>query len=163
MTSPVRTVFLIAACCLLAFMMSGCLQTKELYIGNKVTAEQFPLEKGTTQSGRWETFDLKIAYEYVDNGDVLDISGQASLGDHQQMIFDIVKSLDIYLFFLDKDSRVLLTEALDRSMGGSTQQTTDFKRSYKIPDGAKAFSFGYSGKVSSEADQQTFYLLPLKK
>ena len=79
------------------------------------------------------------------------------------MVYDIVKSLDIYLFFLDKDSRVLLTEALDRSMGNSTQQAIHFKKSYKIPEGTKAFSFGYSGEVSSEADQRTFYLLPLKK
>jgi len=163
MTSPVRTFFLIAVCCLHVLLLSGCLQTKELYIGNKVTAEQIPLVKGSTQTGTWETFDLKIAYEFADNGDVLDISGQATLGDHQQMVYDIVKSLDIYLFFLDKDSRVLLTEALDRYIGGSTQQATHFKQSYAIPDNAKAISFGYSGEVSSEADQQTFYLLPLKK
>jgi hypothetical protein len=74
-----------------------------------------------------------------------------------------VRSLDIYIFFLDHDSRVLLTEPLDRSLRGSTQDAVSFMRSYKIPDGAKALSFGYSGQVTEQDGQLSFWLLPLKK
>jgi len=148
---------------MLALLISGCLLTQALYIGNKVTAEKVALRKDAPQVGTWETFDLKIAYDFVVKGQDLDISGQAELGDHQKMVYDHVRSLDIYLFFLDHDSRVLLTQPLDRSFRGSTQQTVFFTRSYKIPDGAKALSFGYSGQVAERDGQMTFYLLPLKK
>ncbi len=162
MNKPVRTVLLIVSC-MLALLVSGCLQTKELYNGNKVTAEKVALSKDASQVGTWETFDLKIAYKFAVKGDILEISGQAELGDHQKMVYDHVRSLDIYLFFLDYDSRVLLTGPLDQSFGGSTEQTVLFTRSYKIPAGSKALSFGYSGQVAEQDGQMTFYLLPLKK
>ena len=162
MNKFMRTSQLIVSC-LLALLVCGCLQTQELYIGNKVTAEKVELRKDTPRAGTWETFDLKIAYEFVVNGENLDISGQTELGDHQQMVYDRVRSLDIYIFFLDHDSRVLLTEPLDRSLRGSTQDAVPFMRSYKIPDGAKALSFGYSGQVTEQDGQLSFWLLPLKK
>ena len=162
MNKFMRTSLLIFSCLLVLFV-SGCLQTQEHYIGNKVTAEKVELRKDAPQVGTWETFDLKIAYEFVVKGQDLDISGQAELGDHQKMVYDNVRSLDIYLFFLDHDSRVLLTEPLDRSFAGSTEQRVSFTRSYEIPVGAKALSFGYSGQVEEQDGQMTFYLLPLKK
>ena len=155
--------FLLIVFCLLALLISGCLQTQELYIGNKVTAEKVTFGKEGPQVGTWETFDLMIAYEFVVKGQVLDISGQAELGDHQKMVYDQVRSLDIYLFFLDHDSRVLLTQPLNRSFWGSTQETVSFTRSYQIPDGTKALSFGYSGQVAEQDGQLNFWLLPLKK
>jgi hypothetical protein len=162
MNKLVRTVLLIVVC-MLALLVSGCLPTQALYIGNKVTAEKVALSKDASQVGTWETFDLKIAYKFAVKGDILEISGQAELGDHQKMVYDNVRSLDIYLFFLDHDSRVLLTEPLDRSFGGSTEQTVLFTRSYKIPAESKALSFGYSGQVAEQDGQMIFYRLPLKK
>jgi hypothetical protein len=162
MNKLVRIVQLTVFCALVLFV-SGCLPSQALYVGNKVTAEKVALSKDASQVGTWETFDIKIAYDFVVKGQNLDISGQAELGDHQKMVYDHVRSLDIYLFFLDHDSRVLLTEPLDRSFSGSTEQTVSFARSYKIPTGSKALSFGYSGQVAEQDGQMTFYLLPLKK
>ena len=162
MTSIVRMALLVFSCALV-LLVSGCIQTQALYIGNKVTAEKFAIGKNAPLGGTWETFDLKIAYDFVVKGQDLDISGQIELGDHQKMVYDHVRSLDIYLFFVDHDSRVLLTQPLDRSFRGSTEQTQSFTRSYKIPDGTKALSFGYSGQVMEQDGQMSFYLLPLKK
>ncbi len=106
--------------------VSGCLPTQELYVGNKVTAEQVPLESNAVRSGTWQTFDLTIDYNFVAKGDVLEISGQAVLGDYQRMVYDIIRSLNIYLFFLDDESRVLLTEPLNQTLTGSTEQTALF-------------------------------------
>jgi hypothetical protein len=162
MNKPVRTVLLIVSC-MLALLVSGCLQTKELYKCNKFTAEKIALGKDSLNVGIWETFDIKIAYEFIATGDLLEISGQAELGDHQKMVYDHVRFLDIFLFFLDNDSRVLMTEYLDRSMSGGTEQTVVFKHTYKLPDGVKGLSFGYSGKVLEQDGQMVFYRLPLKK
>lgn len=162
MTNIARIALLVFSC-VLVFLVSGCIKTQALYIGNKVTAEKITFGKDAPQAGTWETFDLKIAYDFVVKGQDLVISGQVELGEHQKMVYDSVRFLDIYIFFLDHDSRVLLTEALDRSFAGSTDQTVPFKRSYKIPDEAEALSFGYSGQVGEQEGQMTFYLLPLKK
>ena len=90
MNKPVRTVLLIVSCAL-ALLVSGCLQPQALYIGNKVTAEKVALRKDASQVGTWETFDLKIAYKFAVKGDILEISGQAELGDHQKMVYDHVR------------------------------------------------------------------------
>lgn len=162
MNDPKRIVLYLSVC-LLALLTSGCLQTQQLYIGNKVTTEQVDLVQNTPVAGTWETFDLKIAYEFVAKDDILEISGQARLGDHQRMVYDVVRTLDIYLFFVDHDSRVLLTQPLDRTLTGSTERTAFFSHSYKIPAGTRSLSFGYSGVVTEREGQLSFYQLPLKK
>ena len=162
MTKSVKTLFLIFPC-IITLLLSGCLSPQELYLGNKVETEQVALVRGVPQSGTWQTFDLNIAYNYLTTAENIDISGQAELGDHQKMVYDRVRSLDIYLFFLDPEARVLLTEPLNRTFGGTTDQKMTFKRSYKIPSGTVALSFGYSGKVEELDSQMYFYQLPLKK
>jgi len=162
MLKPLRRLSLFFPC-VLVFLLSGCLPTQELYVGNKVTVEQVPLERNAAQSGTWQTFDITIDYNFVAKGDVLEISGQAVLGDHQRMVYDIIRSLDIYLFFLDDDSRVLLTEPLNQTLTGSTEQTAFFSYSYNIPDGTRSLSFGYSGEVTEQEGQMYFYQLPLTK
>lgn len=160
MNEPDRIVLYLFVC-LFALLTSGCLQTQELYIGNKVTTEQVSLEPNTHVAGTWETFDLIIAYEFVAKDDILNISGQARLGDHQRMIYDVVRNLDIYLFFVDNDSRVLLTQPLNRTMIGSTEQKAFFSHSYTIPAGTRSLSFGYSGVVTEREGQLYFHQLPL--
>lgn len=160
MNEPYKIVLYLFVC-LFALLISGCLQTQQLYIGNQVTTEQVSLQQNTPVAGTWETFDLKIAYEFIVKDDILDIAGQARLGDHQRMVYDIVRKLDIYLFFVDNESRVLLTQPLNRTMIGSTEQTAFFSRSYKIPAGTRSLSFGYSGVVTEREGQLSFYELPL--
>jgi hypothetical protein len=162
MTNAVKILLLLFFCAL-TLLVSGCLNSQALYIGNKVTADKVPLVKDAHQVGTWETFDLKIDYEVFSRGELLEITGRIELGDHQKMVYDYVRSLDVYLFFLDDDSRVLLTEPLERTFRGSTEQTMLFTRSYKTPNDAKALSFGYSGQVAERDGQMSFYLLPLKK
>ena len=51
MNKFMRTSLLIFSC-LLVLLVSGCLQTQELYIGNKVTAEKVELRKDAPQVGK---------------------------------------------------------------------------------------------------------------
>lgn len=161
MMKLMRSVCLLGSCALVLYL-SGCVPPQKLYVGNKVTAEQVPLAKEDSRAGSWETFDLKIAYNAETKDDVLDISGQITLGSNYQMTYDNVQSLDVYLFLLDIDSKVLLTEPLEGVFFSSTQDTVPFKGSYPVPAGTKAFSFGYSGVVADQTDHTSFYLLPLK-
>jgi hypothetical protein len=147
----------------MSLLVLGCLPPQELYIGNKVTTEKLDLGKGKPQAGIWETFDIKINYEFAIKDQVIEIAGQAELGDHHKMIYDRISSLDIYLFFLDHESRVLLTEPINRVLRVDTEQTLSFKHTFGIPNGTKALSFGYSGKVTERDGRTTFYELPLHK
>jgi len=68
----------------------------------------------------------------------------------------------VYIFFLDKDSRVLETAYLVNTWTGNTQDIQDFSKSYKLPNATAGVSFGYSGEASEDLGNKTFYALPLK-
>ena len=54
--------------CLLVFV-SGCSATTEMYQGMSVSSEQVIVTRERTPSqGMWETFDLTIKYEYLQDG-----------------------------------------------------------------------------------------------
>jgi hypothetical protein len=95
-------------------------------------------------------------------GDRFEISGQAALSQHYQMTYDGISKMYVYIFFLDKDSRVLETAYLVNPWTGNTQDIQDFSKSYKVPNGTTGFSFGYSGEASEDLGNMTFYALPLK-
>jgi hypothetical protein len=149
--------------CVLSLLVLGCMPPQELYIGNKVTTHKVDLGKAEPQAGLWETFDIKINYKFAVKDQIIEIAGQAELGDHYKMVYDRVSSLDIYLFFLDHESRVLLTEPINRVLRVSTERTLFFAHTFRIPEGTKALSFGYSGKVTEWEGRATFYELPLHK
>jgi len=148
--------------CLLS-LASGCIQIPMLYHGNTVSPEHVvALQEHSPAAGRWETFDLIIDYKYLKKGDRFEISGQASLSQHYQMTYDGIRRMYVYIFFLDKDSRVLETDFLINAWYGNVRDIQAFSKSYKIPVGTTGISFGYSGEVSAEMGNKTFYELPLK-
>ena len=148
--------------CLL-FVGSGCIETPMLFHGNTVSSVPVvALLEGSPTAGRWETFDLIIDYKYIKQGESFEISGHAALGQHYQMTYDGVSRMYVYIFFLDQDSRVLETAYLINVWTGNTQDIQDFSKPYKVPNGTTLISFGYSGEVSEDLGNMTFYELPLK-
>ncbi len=148
--------------CLL-FVASGCVEIPMLFHGNTVSSVPVvALLEGSPAAGRWETFDLIIDYKYIKQGDGFEISGQTALSQHYQMTYDGISRMDVYIFFLDKNSRVLETAYLVTAWTGNTQDSQDFSKSYKVPNETIGVSFGYSGEVSEDLGNKTFYELPLK-
>lgn len=147
----------------LLIIASGCVEIPMLYHGNTVSSVPvIALQEGSPNAGRWETFDLIIDYKYIQKGDRFEISGKASLSQHYQMTYDSLRRMCVYIFFLDKDARVLETAFLVNEWFGSTQDIQEFSKTYKVPIGTTGFSFGYFGEVSAEMGNNTFYKLPLK-
>ncbi len=142
---------------------SGCVPISKQFVGNTLAPKQevIKLQSGGPHMDSWQNFDVKIDYEYKQNDDVLNISGRAVLGQHYVMTFDNLDDLELYLFFIDSNSRVLGTNMLARSVTQNIAETLQFNESYKSPPGTTAISFGYKGHVSSMKDNATFYLLPL--
>ena len=152
----------LALSCLL-FVASGCIEIPMLFHGNTVSSVPVvALLEGSPAAGSWETFDLIIDYKYMKQGDRFEISGQAALSQHYQMTYDGISKMYVYIFFLDKDSRVLETAYLVNPWTGNTQDIQDFSKSYKVPNGTTGVSFGYSGEVSEDLGNNIFYALPLK-
>ena len=151
---------------LVSFFVAGCVETSMMFHGNVPSSEMnlVSLKKGGVQSGTWETFDIAIDYSYIQNAEGLEISGQAVLSEHFQMNYDGITRLDIFLFFLDEDSRVLKTAKISWSMMGNVTEIMTFSQLHTVPAGAKSLSFGYDGAVVEDrSGPATFYALPLKK
>ena len=148
--------------CLLP-LASGCVKTPMLYHGKTVsTAPVVAFQEGRPTTGEWKTSDLTIDYKYIQKGVDLEISGQAALSQSNQMLYSIVSRMDAYIFFLDKDSRVIETDYFVNEWTTSTQDIQNFSKSYKVPTGATGFSFGYSGELKGVDSTDTIYELPLK-
>ncbi len=151
--------------CFSALVLSGCVQTSMMYRGHLASPENVvALQKGKTITGSWDTFDIKIRYEYVQDGDVLEIKGQTALGDSYQSIYTHLRFLDTYLLFLDEDSRVLLTVELASSLNHDIDNffrfSQKFSRSLELPPGTASFTFGYRGEVCEEQQCIFFHQFP---
>ena len=148
--------------CLLALLASGCVETAMMYHGNEVSHVQVvTLQEGVQNAGTWETFDVVIDYTYLKNEEVLELSGDVELGQSYQMIYDVLRYLDLYLFFTDEDSRVLETVAFRGFLTYTTDDQRKFTRSCKVPAGTVGISFGYDGVVGGRDGHTRFYQLPL--
>ena len=149
--------------CLL-FLAVGCVETAMKFQGNPVSSVPvIELQEGGPHAGIWETFDIVMDYQYKQNGSVLDISGQYALGEHYRMTYDTVSRIRVYLFFLDKDSRVLETVDFPDTGISRIEDSQRFSRSYKVPAGTTGISFGYSGVASEKGSRMSFFELPLKE
>jgi len=155
------------ACLLLTCLLplaSGCVDISMMYHGKTVSSVPIvALQEGSPITGRWETFDLIIDYTYMQNGDSLEISGQAALSQHYEMMYTNVSRMYTYFFFLDKDSRVLETASFINVWTSDTRDIQNFSKSYKVPTGATGISFGYSGQAQEMDSHTSFYELPLSK
>ncbi|MBE0576989.1 MAG: hypothetical protein IH613_13985 [Desulfuromonadales bacterium] len=153
--------------CLMA-LGSGCVEPSRMYYGNSVSPDKvISIQNGGSHKGYVETFDVVINYEFVRDGEVLDIVGQAALSERNQLLFASLRKLFVYLFFLDENSRVLETVSLTGALTGDTYERLGFSRTLKVPAGSVGISFGYSGEANeSNGDGNggtyTFYRLPLR-
>ena len=162
---------LLGLICLLSLGASGCVETSMMYRGNIVPpVHVVALQENGPNVGRWETFDIIIDYEYVHDGDLMEISGQLRLGQHYQAIYDQLRYLDVYLFFVNEQSRVLETVLFTRNMNSDPEETFSISRRYNVPAGTAGISFGYSGTVRELGSHarfyqldSSFYLLPLTR
>jgi hypothetical protein len=148
--------------CFSALVISGCVQTSMMYRGQQASPEHVvALQKGGPIAGTWETFDIIIQYEYIQEGAVLEIKGQTALGDSYQSIYTRLNFLDTYLLFLDQDARVLLTADLVSSFNYAIDNyfrfSKPFSRSFRLPSGTASFTFGYRGEVCEGRPRQCIF------
>jgi hypothetical protein len=139
----------------------GCQSVSSFFVGETVEPELgVPLTAGVLQKGTWKTFDVVISYSAEMGADRLDIYGHAGLGEHHRMMYDSLKHLDVYLFFLNNDSAVLETVLLATNLSSSIDQQVEFMKILPLPPGTRAISFGYRGATTSLDGNASFDELP---
>lgn len=155
MTSKIKIVYP-GLTFLMLLVFSGCIATSELYHGKPVSPDRVvSIQDGGPHADSVVTFDVIINYKFVRNGDVLELSGQASLTDRYSVLYGSIDYLYTYLFFVDDASRVLETVSLATTPVGSPDQRIEFARSLVVPVGATGISFGYKGQVSEGGDDHS--------
>lgn len=137
--------------CLLGLVfMLGCQPVATFYVGK--TYDQVAsvnLIAGHYPDSVWAAKDLNIQYEYKLDGKQLTLSGEVDLLPAYEAMYNIIKSLDIYLFIMDDSSRVLQTLALSKSVSTAMGVGTPgkFLKVIPLPASAKKISFGYRGEL----------------
>jgi hypothetical protein len=155
-------------------LCTSCVATSRHFVGNTISPEQpiIALQPAGSHADSWENFDIRIDYQYKQDGNVFEISGAAALTPRYEMLYSRLNDLKVYLFLLDKDSRVLQSEMLGRSLTGQLNERLQFTRFYKLPPGTASITFGYDGVARGESEGRSimmmdgstsFYLLPLGK
>lgn len=141
--------------CLLTFLF-GCVETAMMFHGKLVPLSQEikPIENGVVCRDTLRTFEIVIGYDYVREGKLLTISGQASLAERYPSLYSGVNYLDVYLFFLDENQRVLETVLLARAMTSTLDEILAFDKTLQVPAGAVGVSFGYRGEVTGGSDSE---------
>lgn len=141
-------------------VLAGCVPTAELYIGKQVTAAPtVQIEESTNVSGTWQTFDMTINYQYLADGDLIELAGQGELSQHYQLVYNRVRSLRVYLFLLDADG--IVQETIDiPALLTTTEDKFSFNKTFRTADGVKGFAFGYRGLVWDKDSQAYFDSLP---
>lgn len=149
---------------MLLLALVACVETATMYHMNLVFPELVvAITEGTPHADSWQTFDLNIDYEAVLQNNQFKISGQARLGEHQRSLYSRIDDLDVLIFFLDNNARVLETAYLLRTKSNNPDDFLTFSQAYQVPAATVAFGFGYDGSVSEKDSIMSFYKLPLRK
>ena len=125
--------------------IAGCQSTATFYQGKLVAPEDVIPIPGGVENELWSTSDLTLRYGYQENGNNFHITGQVDIADQYSEIYNKLSRLDIYLVFLDHNSRVLATAVLLRNQTYTFDENISFDAQIIIPPGAVAFSFAYDG------------------
>jgi hypothetical protein len=154
----------------LLILYTGCVARSNQFVGNLVAPQQqvVALQSGGASTDLWQTFDVTIDYQYKRDGEIFEISGVAELTPRYEILYENLRDLRVFLFFLDDKAHVLEANMLVRSLTSRVDESLGFTKFYKVPPGTASITFGYDGYVS-EAEMwrfgggKSFYMLPLGK
>uniref|UniRef100_A0A7C4MS26 Lipoprotein n=1 Tax=Desulfatirhabdium butyrativorans TaxID=340467 RepID=A0A7C4MS26_9BACT len=110
--------------------------------------------KEDVQEGTWTSKDIQVGYRYrIGAPGTLELSGDLALDNYLITGFTAIDRLTLSVLFLDAEGRILGQKAIYLVAGRQpVDQLMRFDRILALPEGAKAFSFSYSGEVSASGD-----------
>ncbi len=141
---------MIRSCCALlmvpificASLLVGCQNIAAYNVGRHVPTEHIAsLRVDGQMQGVFESFEVIIQYDYMRMGDALEISANATLGDHYRALYEHVDWVTVFLHFLDDDNVIISTVLLESSHRLQTEDILPLRKTLLIPAGGVAFSF----------------------
>ena len=130
------------------FVVAGCQQD---IIGKEVPADKrIPLVKGSTQTGRWQTFDYGMDYTYRYTQPKADAPGSLEFSASIEKSSSGLDSLSIWIYLLDGNGRVLKIESLYDSGYKETRHYSDrtFTVTLATPPETAGISFAHTSQRS---------------
>ncbi len=122
-----KCMFMLLAILLAAFQ-SSCVSSGQMAVASE---NRIPLFKDTPQEGSWESSDVTLKYQYVEQADVIQLSvtGKAKRGFDQ---------LTVWVLFLDVQGKVLETKSIYNSGFRTRDKATKrgkgtIEKTFKMP------------------------------
>ena len=129
------------------FVLLGCLSTP---VGRMVPENQrIPLQKGGTQTGVWEAFEIIMNYTYVFNQENMQLPGSIDFsGSLKRQTSERLERLAIWVDFLDAQGTILLREGVY----SIAQRGRSFSVKLETPPGTAAMSFTHIARERRQRD-----------
>ena len=138
----------------IALLVVACQGNVLGYKGELVEEKnQVPLKSGGPHSEVWNTRNIILSYDYTNEADRLDISGEVALAGGAEN-FQYVEHLDVNLYFVDGNGRIIKQEPLFSAVTNDMGKNWTFQRKIEKPAAAESMAFGYSGQVQSVGSDQ---------
>ncbi len=135
---------------LFSVFLSACAMPSTLSAGETIATPLIALQAGSPQAGSWQTFDIKIDYEYQLAGETMQISGRAGLSQHYLMMYARLKDLRIFVSFLDANAKVLESSLLATNTSEAINEELQFAKELKLPTSTEKISFKYNLDAQQE-------------
>ena len=152
---------LVVFCSLLVLFLSGCQATTGHYLGaladeEAVTAIIPVLD--TPQ--RWEEFYVTVDSQLTRQEDRYQMAGWLSFSLHSRMMYVRVADVELTLFLLDANNRVVEYRRATHFKGLSPEDRIPFTVTLPMVDQAVAYTFGYQITLIDEGDLSTRWYFP---
>ncbi len=124
------------------------------------------LVAGERQSGRWDAPDLSLKYNYSTDSATLSLDGEVRFADKIVYSFIHVSRFHAKLYWLGRNGRVIASKGLYSTGHVDADQVMKFRAVVPVPQGARAFAFGYSGMARGDGSQPvetTFWEDPTRR
>ena len=147
------------------FLLAACQATGTHYLGALADGEggTITISGASTQKQSWEDLYLMIDSELITVDGQQLLSGTVEFSHHSQGMYGQVRSLDLRVFLVDEESRVVDYHTVMRFLGRSTRDKVPFR--VVLPDApqAVAYTFGYEATFSEKKDSVSTWNLPSRQ
>ena len=106
--------------------------------------ENIVLMKSGPHEGIWQNLDMRIAYTYTRQADILQIQGNVDLAARLENTFRTVNHFSVRANFLDQDKNILKSVLIAAASHTPIRQW-HFNKSFQPPAGITAMNFSYTG------------------
>ncbi len=129
-----------------SMMLLGCQTVMTPYSGGTLAPSSLiPLQEGSRHTDHYETLDILVDYDYVRNGDTLQLAGAVRYAPSLQHNFIMVPRFYMRLYFADARGNALSYFQLPVSGYGYSDDVMRFNDRWQLPPGTAFMAFGYDG------------------